>query len=189
MDIYIITGPPYSGKGTQSEILTRELQLKHISTGDRCRLEQEQQTAIGLVMAEYHRKGDLVPDSIMKSLFGQILDENIEEIGIILDGYPRTTAQVDTLLELVREKGLRIKRVLNIEVPRAELMKRAMERASTSDREDDKAPATHIKRIEIFEATTKPAIAYMKEKLRVDTFNGMGTIEETSRLIRKSFNQ
>lgn len=184
MDIYIITGPPYSGKGTQCEILKKALRLEHISTGDRCRQEKENATPIGLTMAEYEEKGNLVPDEVMKSLFSQILDEHLDKQGILLDGYPRTTPQVDTLLELIKEKGLTIKRVLNIEVPREELLRRATERSQTSDRKDDKDPATHIKRIEIFEATTKPAITYMKEKLVVDSFNGMGSKEEISRVIR-----
>lgn len=187
MDVYIITGPPYSGKGTQSEILAKPLQLKHISTGDSCRLEKEQKTSTGILMAAYEEKGDLVPDSVMKSLLSQILDESLNEKGIILDGYPRTISQVDSLLQLVEEKGLRIKRALNIEVPREELLKRAMERAGTSDREDDKSPETHLKRIEIFETMTLPAIAYMKQKLRVDTFEGMESIAETSSRILKSF--
>jgi len=101
MEILIITGPPYSGKGTQCEILIKELGFKHISTGDRCRQEKEKKTEIGKVMATYEEKGDLVPNTIMKALFDQILEENKTGAGIILDGYPRTQPQVDDLIELV----------------------------------------------------------------------------------------
>ena len=107
MKILIITGPPYSGKGTQCEILKNLLNYKHISTGDRCRLEKEQGTEIGKELSKYEKKGDLVPDQIIKTLFSQILDENRSEEGIILDGYPRTIPQMDDLLALVSE--IRIK--------------------------------------------------------------------------------
>ena len=125
MEILIITGPPYSGKGTQCEILKTQLNFEHISTGDRCRLEKQNDTEIGKIMSEYEEKGDLVPDSIMKDLFGQILDENSSKDGIILDGYPRTEPQVNDLIELVDSKQMSIGKVLNIDVPKSELLKRA----------------------------------------------------------------
>ncbi|CAL2103708.1 Adenylate kinase [Tenacibaculum sp. 190130A14a] len=186
MEILIITGPPYSGKGTQCEILKRELNFNHISTGDRCRLEKENQTEIGKVMAQYEEKGDLVPDSLMKELFSNILDENKDKKGIILDGYPRTEAQVNDLIQLVEQKNMEIGRVLNIEVPKSELLARAKKRAETSDRKDDKDPQIHIKRIEVFEASTRPAITYMKSKLDVTTFDGLGSIKEITERIKAS---
>lgn len=186
MEILIITGPPYSGKGTQCENLKQLLNYKHISTGDRCRLEKANETEIGKELSKYEKTGDLVPDQIMKTLFSQILDENRAEKGIILDGYPRTIPQMDDLLALVEEKGLRIKKVIDIEVPKEELLLRAKKRAETSNREDDKNPETHLKRIRIFEASTKPAISYMKEKLEVTTFDGMGSIEEITERIKAS---
>ncbi len=186
MEILIITGPPYSGKGTQCDILNKQLDFKHVSTGDRCRLEKENKTEIGKVMSEYEEKGDLVPDSIMKNLFSKILDENKSNKGIILDGYPRTLAQVDDLLELVESKKMSIGKVLNIEVPKSELLIRAKKRAETSDRKDDKDPRIHQKRIDVFENSTKPGIDYMKTKINVLTFDGLGTIEEITKRIKES---
>ncbi|OOV19080.1 nucleoside monophosphate kinase [Flavobacterium sp. LM4] len=186
MEILIITGPPYSGKGTQCEILKKELKFEHISTGDRCRLEKQNETEIGRIMCEYEEKGDLVPDSIMKNLFSKILDENISNKGIILDGYPRTNAQVNDLLELIESKDLKIGKVININVPKLELLKRAKKRAETSDRKDDKDAEIHIKRIEVFEDSTRPAIEYMKYKLNVLTFDGLGTIDEITNRVKAS---
>jgi adenylate kinase len=131
-------------------------------------------------MSRYEEKGDLVPDSIMKTLFGQILDENRQRRGIILDGYPRTKPQVDDLIELVKARQLEIALVLNIGVPREELLTRAMRRAADSDREDDRDPETHLKRVRIFESQTLPAIEYMKTRLAVVDIDGMGRIEEIS---------
>jgi len=183
MKILIVTGPPYSGKGTQCEILSKTLHYTHLSTGDRCRQEKENKTAIGRIMSQYEEKGDLVPDSIMKTLFGQILDENRDRNGIILDGYPRTRPQVDDLLELVKAKHQEIGLVVNIHVPREELLQRALKRAADSTREDDKNPETHLKRVRIFETVTLPAIEYMKTKLTVADIDGMGKIEEITRRI------
>ena len=186
MEILIITGPPYSGKGTQCEILKTQLNFEHISTGDRCRLEKQNETEIGKIMSEYEEKGDLVPDSIMRDLFSQILDENSSKDGIILDGYPRTEPQVNDLIELVNSKQMKIGKVLNIDVPKSELLKRAEKRAETSNRKDDKDPQIHIKRIEVFENSTRPAIEYMKSKIKVLTFDGLGTIEEITERIKAS---
>lgn len=186
MDILIITGPPYSGKGTQCEILKAQLEFEHISTGDRCRLEKQNETEIGKIMSEFEEKGDLVPDSIMKDLFSKILDENRAKKGVILDGYPRTKPQVDDLIELVNSKQMKISKVVNIEVPKNELLKRAEKRAETSDRKDDKDAKIHIKRIEVFENLTKPAIDYMKSKIKVETFDGLGKIEEITERIKDS---
>ena len=186
MEILIITGPPYSGKGTQCEVLKTQLNFEHVSTGDRCRLEKKNETEIGKVMSEYEEKGELVPDSIMKNLFSQILDENQTKKGIILDGYPRTKPQVNDLLELLNSKQMEIGKVLNIDVPKSELLKRANKRAETSNRKDDKDPKIHTKRIEIFEDVTRPAIEYMKSKTNVLTFNGLGTVYEITHRVKVS---
>jgi adenylate kinase len=186
MEILIITGPPYSGKGTQCNVIKELLGFEHVSTGDKCREEKQKETEIGKIMSQYEEKGNLVPDSIMKDLFSKILDENKAKKGIILDGYPRTIAQVDDLLELVHSKKLKIGKVLNIDVPKSELLIRAQKRAETSTRKDDKDPEIHVKRIEVFEESTRPAIEYMKSKIKVLTFDGLGTIEEITERIKAS---
>ncbi|HYG52177.1 MAG TPA: nucleoside monophosphate kinase [Flavobacteriales bacterium] len=184
MEIHIITGPPYCGKGTQCEILKNLFGYMHVSTGERCRLEKDNKTEIGNIMSHYEAQGDLVPDAIMKKLFSQIIDENAGEKGIILDGYPRTKPQVVDLLELVASKNLSIGKVINIEVPKEELLRRAKKRAEHSAREDDKNEAVHIKRINVFEEMTRPAIAYMKTRLNVWSFDGNGTVEEVTEKIK-----
>lgn len=183
MEILIITGPPYSGKGTQCEILKTSLGFDHISTGDRIRKEKKERTPIGQAMTEYEENGSLVPDKIMLRLVAQIIDEHSNAKGIILDGYPRNRSQVDSILKLLAAKNLRLTAVINIEVPKAELLARAGKRAESSNRIDDRDPAIHLKRIEIFESETRPAIAYMKGKLNVIDINGLGTIEDITKAI------
>lgn len=151
MEILIITGPPYSGKGTQCDILKDLCGYIHVSTGDRCRVEKLNKTHIGAIMSSYEENGELVPDSIMKDLFSLILDENISMSakGIILDGYPRTIPQVDDLMQLVESKNLKINKVINIEVCKTDLLERAKKRAETSKRKDDTDTNIHIRRIDV----------------------------------------
>ncbi len=186
MKVFIITGPPYSGKGTQCEFLKNILEYQHISTGDICRAEKENKTEIGLVLTEFEEKGDLVPDEIMKNLFGNILDKNSNSKGIILDGYPRTNVQVDNLIELLEERSLEIEQVINIEVSEKELLKRAKKRAETSNRIDDKDEQTHVKRIKVYQEKTKPAIDYMKTLFKVHDFDGIGSVESITHKIKSS---
>ncbi|MBO9152076.1 adenylate kinase family protein [Chitinophaga sp. GCM10012297] len=185
MDILLITGPPYSGKGTQCEILETKLGYKHISTGDRIREEKTRQTPIGKTMQQYEEKGELVPDEVMETMLDQIFREHQHEKGIILDGYPRTVPQVDTLLRILQRNGLRITHAININVPADVLLERAQKRAATSDRKDDQNAGTHLKRLRIFEEETRPAIAYLDTLVPLHQVNGLGTIPEiTEKLLR-----
>ena len=186
MEILIITGPPYSGKGTQCDLLKTNLGFSHISTGDRIRKEKDLQSPIGSTMTAYEENGILVPDEIMQDLIGQIIDENLNEKGIILDGYPRTKSQVDTILNVLADKKLRVSIVINIEVPKDELLARAKKRAQNSNRKDDQNLDTHLKRINIFETETRPAIEYMKSKFQVVNINGLATIENITQTINQA---
>ncbi len=183
MQILVITGPPYSGKGTQCEILEEVLQYKHISTGDRIRSEKENNTVIGKEMKAYEEKGMLVPDELMENLLTKIIKENEGKKGIIFDGYPRTTPQVDTLIEVLKANQKEISQIINIEVPKEELLKRAKERAKSSNRKDDKDESIHLKRIQIFEEHTRPAIQYLKTKMKVDDIDGIGSIQSITERI------
>ena len=183
MKIIIITGPPYSGKGTQCEKLLEDYDLVHVSTGEHIRQEKEDNTELGRIMSDYDVKGLLVPDEIMKKLLDKLITENLDSKGVILDGYPRTIPQVNDLIDVLKQKNLTIDKVLNIEVSHEELLIRAKERAESSDREDDKDIETHHRRIRVFKEETLPAIEFMKNQFEVDTFDGMGSIKEvTSRI-------
>jgi|GEM_PF-68827 len=186
MKFIVITGPPYSGKGTQCEELVKQYGLTHISTGDHIRKEKEKQSEIGKTMLDYDERGELVPDSIMKQLLNKLIEENKNASGIILDGYPRTIPQVKDLVSVLQANDIEIHNIINIEVSTDELLTRAKKRAETSTREDDKNPETHYKRIRVFEKQTKPTIEYMKKEFVVNTFDGLGTIEEITKRIKAS---
>lgn len=184
MRFLIITGPPFSGKGTQCEFIQQTIDCKHISTGDLCRKEKVNNSDLGNQIAEYDSRGDLVPDEIINILLAQFLDEHSEADAAILDGYPRTKKQVDDLLDILNTRNIALDLVLNIEVPKVELLNRAQERAKTSKRLDDRDPQIHIKRIELFQKETLPAIQYMKSQFQVIDIDGTGSIAVTSETIR-----
>ncbi len=183
MKIILITGPPYCGKGTQAKIIEGQFGFRHISTGDAVRAEKQSGSDLGLTMASFSERGELVPDEIMKDLFAKVLDKNRTEEGILLDGYPRTRLQVDHLLELTEARNLSIRSVINIEVPKEELLVRAKQRAEGSDRPDDKDRNTHLRRIEIFEQQTKPCIDYLQNQALVLSLSGIGNVEQVSKRI------
>ena len=139
-----------------------------------------------MIMSDYDERGELVPDGIMKILLDKLIEQNKDILGIILDGYPRTIPQVNDLVSVLESKNIPIESILNIEVPNDELLKRAKKRAETSTREDDKNPETHYKRIRVFEEQTKPTIEYMKKQFTVNTFDGLGAIEEITERIKAS---
>ena len=188
MKIVIITGPPYSGKGTQCDLIKAGLGFSHISTGDRIRKEKDIKSPIGKIMTDYEENGMLVPDEVMQTLIGQIIDENSAQKGIILDGYPRTKSQVDTILNMLADKKMEVQVVINIDVPKEELLIRAQKRAENSNRKDDQNIDIHLKRIEIFESETRPAIEYMKKKVNVVNIDGLGTIESITKMINETIN-
>lgn len=178
MNVIIVTGPPYSGKGTQCAFISETTGFKHVSTGDLCRQEKASGSDVGRKIAQYDEKGDLVPDDIIYGLFAQAIDANIELPGIILDGYPRTLPQAKDLIGLLEEKNVEVSMVVNIEVEREELFNRAKTRALTSTRKDDKDPKVHEKRIEVFEEVSVPAIQCLADNYTTQNVLSDGTIDE-----------
>ncbi|MEN8187181.1 MAG: nucleoside monophosphate kinase [Bacteroidota bacterium] len=187
MEILIVTGPPSSGKGTQSEILSKETNFKHISIDDRCRLEEENRTEIGKIISDYQENGKLVPDSVMKDIFDQVIKENKSEAGIILDGFPKTIDQIKGLIKSIGLKRQKISNIINLEVNKEELLKRVVNSSSnTSNETEDRDQIMQLKRIEEFEEYTKPAIHYLKYKFNVLTIDGAGDVNEIAKNIKES---
>ena len=122
----------------------------------------------------------------MKNILIQILEENKQKEGLILDGYPRTKNQVDAFIELLNKKNIYIENIVSIYLPEEELIKRAKKRAETSNRKDDKDIIVIYRRIDIFESKTRPAIEYLKTKFNVIEVDGLGNIQDvTDSILRK----
>jgi len=122
--ILLLVGAAGAGKGTQADILARQLGLVHLASGDLFRTAMRDGTPLGLQAREYMERGDLVPDDISIAMFMAELATPAAERGAILDGFPRTVAQASALDETLAAEGERIRRVIYIDVPSEVLVRR-----------------------------------------------------------------
>jgi adenylate kinase len=184
MKILILFGPPFSGKGTQGELLARKLQYKHISTGELLRKEKELNSEMGIIAQEYSKKGLLVPDDLLEKLVDRELKANFASKGIILDGYPRTIPQAETLFKLSTHYQVHIQKVIFLQVNEAELILRGVNRGLTSNREDDQNPEVMKKRIDVYHSETQPVADFYAKMNLVAAVDGQGdSTEITARII------
>jgi adenylate kinase len=127
--IAVLLGPPGSGKGTQAKRLAPKLRALHLSSGDILRAEKAAGTDLGKKATGYMDRGELVPDSlIIEMMLGRMTRERGKSI--ILDGFPRTLDQAEALDEGLARNGLTIHKVVNIDVPDAEVERRMTGRRS-----------------------------------------------------------
>ncbi len=122
--ILLLVGAAGAGKGTQAEILSTELGLPHLASGNLFRAAVRDATPLGKLAQTYMERGDLVPDDVTIGMFMEQLALPGAERGAILDGFPRTVAQARALDETLARQGERISRVIYIEVPTEELVER-----------------------------------------------------------------
>ena len=120
----LIMGPPGAGKGTQAEVLVKELKITHISTGDMFRNAIKEGTEMGKRAKEYMDKGDLVPDQVVIGMVKDRLSQPDCRQGFLLDGFPRTVEQAKALDATLKELGIKLDGVVNIVVPLDKLMAR-----------------------------------------------------------------
>ncbi len=122
--ILLLVGAAGAGKGTQAEILSTELGLPHLASGNLFRAAVRDATPLGKLAQTYMERGDLVPDDVTIGMFMEQLALPGAARGAILDGFPRTVAQARALDETLARQGERISRVIYIEVPTEELVER-----------------------------------------------------------------
>ena len=126
----VLLGAPGSGKGTVAEVLSQNLKLAHISTGDLFRENLKNETELGKEAKSYMDKGELVPDDVTVKMLEQRMEEPDIANGVILDGFPRTVNQAMILDKLLEKKGIKMDMALNIDVPFDEIVKRISDRRS-----------------------------------------------------------
>ena len=175
----LIMGPPGAGKGTQAKILAEKYSLIHLSTGDILRGEISKKTDTGQEAQSYMDAGNLVPDNVLLSMMESTLTE-LQNSGIILDGFPRTIPQAKGLNDIFEKLNSKINHVLNIHVEESKLIKRLIERAQNSGRKDDTEEVI-IKRQKVYTELTVPLINFYKnEIIQID---GDGTIDQVTQRI------
>ncbi|GAA2809387.1 adenylate kinase [Saccharopolyspora taberi] len=169
----ILVGPPGAGKGTQAAVLSEQLSVPHISSGDLFRFHIGNNTELGQEAKRYLDAGELVPDSITNEMVLERLEDSDARNGFVLDGFPRHTGQADVLARSLAEKGTGVTAVLQFDVPEEELVKRLLGRGRADDTED-----IIRRRLQVYESETAPLLDYYKDKLiRIDA---VGSIEDIS---------
>ena len=103
--IIILFGPPGAGKGTQAKLLSEHIKSEHISTGDLLRVHVKNNTPLGQKAKSYMNKGELVPDELVTDMITEYIQKLNRDSGFILDGYPRTQAQAESLAKILEGVG------------------------------------------------------------------------------------
>jgi adenylate kinase len=179
----IIFGPPLAGKGTQSKRIITDFGLTHLSTGDALRAEKAQKTELGIKASEYSSKGLLAPDELVAQIVEKFYHTHKSEKGFLFDGYPRNIEQAKHLINVIETDGHKIDQIIFLEVPKEELLKRAIKRAEEENRTDDKDKDIVLNRINEFGNSTIPAINFIKEHgiktMEIDGNQSVSAIYET----------
>lgn len=170
--VLVILGRQGSGKGTQAAMLAERYGVIHISTGDMLRAAVGAGTELGLRAKAVMDAGDLVGDDIMIGIVDERLAaDDIQSHGVLLDGFPRTTAQADALAGILGGTGPDL--AVNLDVPIEEVTQRMLARGRDDDTEEAIA-----RRLELYEAETAPLLAWFEERGSLTVINGLGTEDE-----------
>ena len=202
----LLMGPPGAGKGTQAAELVKAFDIPHISTGDMFRAAVKEGTELGKQAKACMDAGKLVPDSVTIGIVRERLSKDDCKKGFILDGFPRTVEQADALTGILKDLGLTLTRVLNINDPAEDLIERAVGRrickkcgatyhtkfnppkkegicdvcgSELFQRADDTAE-TMKNRLSVYEASTKPLIDYYKAAGVYTEVDGRQSIEKVT---------
>ena len=189
----IMLGAQGTGKGTVAGILSTELGIPQVSTGDIFRKNIKEETELGKKANEYIKNGNLVPDEITVPMVASRLEEDDAKNGVILDGFPRTIAQAEKLDDMLAAKGNKIDLVINLTTPRDEIIERILTRRVCSNqackatynivmnppkqegicdkcgaelvqREDDTSEDAIRRRLAIYDEQTSPLVEYYEKK-------------------------
>ncbi len=181
----ILFGPPGVGKGTQATQLAKAHNLLHISTGDILRAAIAEGTPLGLKAKGFVESGGLVPDDVIIGLVGEVLAAGkASGKGFLLDGFPRTLAQAESLDNLFRTLGISGVRIIMLAAPEEELINRMIQRGVELGRKDDTAE-TIRHRLEVYYKQTEPVKAHYESKdpASVKLVDGLGRVEDVSKRI------
>lgn len=171
----IIMGPPGAGKGTQATLLAERLDVPAISTGDIFRANVAGGTPLGREAQRYMDAGEYVPDSVTNAMVRDRLARIDCASGFLLDGYPRTVAQVAELDDILAQDGKTLFGVLLLEVPDDELVRRLLDRALTDGRADDTEDVIR-RRQEVYREQTAPLVAAYSARGVVREVDGTGDV-------------
>ena len=172
----VLLGPPGAGKGTQADRIAERLGIPAISTGDIFRANVAGATELGTQAKAYMDKGEYVPDSITNAMVADRIAQADCENGFLLDGYPRTTAQVGELDSMLKASGLALDVVVEITADAEAVVARLLKRAGEQGRADDTEPVIR-RRLEVYAESTAPLADLYAERALLVQVDGMGEID------------
>jgi adenylate kinase len=175
----LLMGPPGAGKGTQAKVLAARLGIPAVSTGDIFRANVAAETDLGLEAKRYMNAGDYVPDEITNAMVRDRLSDADAGEGFLLDGYPRTLAQVATLDEILAEHGHRLDAVVVLTADTEVLVDRMLRRAKIDGRTDDSEEVVRHRQ-EVYRAETEPLLHVYADRGLLVEVDGVGEITEVS---------
>jgi adenylate kinase len=178
----ILMGPPGAGKGTQAKVVADHFGVPAISTGDIFRFNVAEGTELGVKAQEYMDAGEYVPDEITNLMVRNRIDEPDAEPGFLLDGYPRTLAQVEELDGMIKFTGHELDAVVVLTVDPEELVQRLLSRAETDGRSDDTEDVIR-RRQEVYAEQTEPLIDVYRDRNLLIEVDGMGEVDEVTKRI------
>ena len=173
----LILGPPGAGKGTQAARIAESFGIPAISTGDIFRANIKNETPLGKQVKEVLASGGYVTDEITNAIVRDRLFEPDAEKGFLLDGYPRTAAQVDALDAILGEHGHTLEVVLELTVDEDAVVARLLKRAEIEGRDDDSEEVIR-ERQAIYRRETAPLTEVYSERGLLVQVDGMGTVDE-----------
>jgi len=207
--IVVFLGPPGAGKGTQAKLISQELKLRHVSTGDMLRSAVEKQTPLGLKAKEYMDRGDLVPDELVIAMVEQ---EVLQAENLVLDGFPRTLNQAKALESMLSKHGKGVDKVFLFEIGDDYIVERLSGRRTCPkcgavyhmkfnppkedelcdvcgvkliQREDDREEVVR-KRLEVYRKQTAELIDFYEKEDKLIRLNALKSIEELYEEIKKA---
>ncbi len=165
-------GPPGAGKGTQAKMLSEDMGVPHISTGDILRAAVAEGTSLGQKAEVYMNAGELVPDELMLGLIRERLDQPDAQQGWILDGFPRTVPQAEFLNQLLDDIKQPFDFAVNLDVTDEVIIARLLKRGR---QDDDESVIRH--RLDVYRQQTEPLIDFYRSRQRLVSINGNQTME------------
>ncbi|MGE5718980.1 MAG: adenylate kinase [Nocardioidaceae bacterium] len=178
----ILMGPPGAGKGTQAKVVSGRLGIPAVSTGDIFRANVSEGTPLGVEAKRYMDAGDYVPDEVTNGMVRDRLAQADATGGFLLDGYPRTVAQVEELDSMLADAGTSLDAVVVLTVDDEELIQRLLHRAETEGRTDDTEEVIRHRQ-EVYNQQTAPLLAVYADRGMLVEVDGMGAVDEVSERI------
>lgn len=175
----ILMGPPGAGKGTQAKVISSRLGIPAVSTGDIFRANVSEGTPLGLEAKRYMDAGDYVPDEVTNGMVRDRLSQDDAARGFLLDGYPRTVAQVEELDSMLADAGRKLDAVVVLTVDDEELVQRLLYRAETEGRTDDTESVIRHRQ-DVYNEQTAPLLEVYADRGLLVEVDGMGVVDEVS---------